>query len=73
MLFLILCMVVMIRMMGHGHGHGSHRSHTGQAAGHRAGEAKRILAERLARGEIDIENYKRRLAALNRTDDLGPT
>jgi putative membrane protein len=72
-LFLILCMVVMVRMMGHGHGHGhgSHRSHAGGAAGHRAGEAERILAERLARGEIDIEDHERRLAALNRTGDLG--
>jgi len=41
-------MVVMVRKMSHGHGHGSHGSHAGQAAGHRADEAERILAKRLS-------------------------
>lgn len=72
-LFLIVCMFMMVRMMSHGHRRGSHGSHRGQPAGHRAGEAERILAERLAQGEIDIEDYERRLAALKGTGDLGRT
>ncbi|MFJ5232806.1 SHOCT domain-containing protein [Kitasatospora sp. NPDC088391] len=30
----------------------------------RHGEAERLLAERLARGEVEVEEYRRRLAAL---------
>lgn len=45
---MIVCVVMMMRMMGHGHG-----SHTGESHAHRAGGPERILAERLARGEID--------------------
>ena len=70
-LFLIVCMVMMVRMMGHGHG--SHDSHTAGLHGHRPGSAERILAERLARGEIDIDDYERRLAALRRTSGLDRT
>ena len=58
---MIVCMVMMMRMMAHGHGHGAH---TGEPGVHRVGPAERILAERLARGEIDTEEYERRLAAL---------
>jgi putative membrane protein len=66
---MILCMVMMGRMMGHGHGHGSHGTHGGGASGQGSGGAERILAERLARGEIDIEEYERRLAVLQRTSE----
>jgi putative membrane protein len=52
------------------HGSGSHGSHTGGSRGLRPGGAERILAERLARGEIDIEEYERRLAVLERTSDV---
>jgi len=62
--FMIFCMGMMMwMMMSHGHG-----SHTGES--HGPGGAERILAERLARGEIDIEEYERRLAELRRTSEL---
>ena len=67
--FMILCMVMMVSMMSHGHG--SHGSHTDES--HGPGGAKRILADRLARGEIDIEEYERRLAGLQRTSELDRT
>ena len=65
--FMLICMVAMAWMMM-GHGHGGHGSRTGEGRG--GGTAKRILADRLARGEIDIDEYERRLAALQRTGDL---
>jgi putative membrane protein len=41
------------------------RTGTGRASStHPAGNAEQILAERLARGEIDAEDYRARLAAL---------
>jgi putative membrane protein len=68
---MILCMVMMMRMMGHGHG--SHGARTGESPAQRPGgaegDAERILAERLARGEIDIEEYERRLEALRPTGE----
>ena len=75
---MIVCMVMMMRMMGHGHGHGhghgSNGVHSGEGESHRPrGGAERILAERLARGEIDIDEYERRLAALQATKNLGRT
>jgi putative membrane protein len=70
---MILCMVMMVRMMGHGHGHGSHGTHGGGASGQGSDSAERILAERLARGEIDIEEYERRLAVLQRTSEVDRT
>jgi putative membrane protein len=68
LLFMVICMVMMVRMMSHGRG--SHGSHTGGSRGLRPGGAERILADRLARGEIDIEEYERRLAVLERTSDV---
>ena len=70
---LILCMIMMGRMMSHGHGHGSPGSHVAGASGQGSGGAERILAERLARGEIDIEEYERRLAVLQRTSGADRT
>jgi putative membrane protein len=64
--FVILC-IAMMWMMGHGHGshgHGEHNTRVGASAGRRSGGPERILAERLARGEIDIDEYDHRLAAL---------
>ena len=59
-LLIVACMFMMGSMMGHGHHHGSHASRENrQGPG-----AERILAERLARGEIDIDEYERRLAVL---------
>ena len=68
-IFMIFCMVMMVWMMSHGHG--SHGSHTRES--HGPGGAERILAERLARGEIDIEEYQRRLAAVQRSSKLDQT
>ena len=56
--FMVLCMVIMGRMMG-GMGHGGHG---------RSDDPERMLADRLARGEIDVEEYERLLEALRRTD-----
>ncbi|MGA9776542.1 MAG: SHOCT domain-containing protein [Candidatus Dormiibacterota bacterium] len=42
----------------------SGRRHPDRAAGARSASAELILAERLARGEIDEEEYRRRLGAL---------
>jgi putative membrane protein len=72
LLLMILCVVMMGRMMGHGHRHGSHEIHGGGTPGQRSG-AERILAERLARGEIDTEEYERRLAVLQPTNDVDRT
>jgi putative membrane protein len=71
LIFMVFCMVVMWRMMSHGHG--SHRSDTASSGGHGPDPAERILAERLARGEIDVEEYERRLAALHQTSELDRT
>ena len=66
-LFMAMCMVMMLRMMGSG---GHEGSHVHASDGTRAGaRPERILAERLARGEIDADEYERRLAVLRRTDD----
>jgi uncharacterized membrane protein len=54
--------------MGHGHG-----SHTRRSHGHRPGGAQRILAERSVRGEIDIDEYDRRLTALRQAGELDRT
>ena len=67
----VICMVMTMRMMGHGHG--GHGAHTGESRAHRAGGPERILAERLARGEIDTEEYERRLAALRATSERDRT
>ena len=62
-LFMIVCMVVMARMMM---GHGDHGDHAGT---HREPDtAEQTLDNRLARGEIDIEEYERLRQALRRTD-----
>jgi uncharacterized membrane protein len=63
--FMVICMVMMGRMMGGmmGHGHSAHSGH-----GHdRDEEPERTLADRLAKGEIDVEEYNRLLEALRRT------
>ena len=70
--FRVFCMVMMAWMMM-GHGHGADGSHTSESYGHKPGEAERILAERLARGEIDVDEYERRLSALRGTTALDET
>lgn len=65
--FMIMWLVMIVRMMGHG----MHGSRKGESHAHLSGEGPvQILAERLARGEIDIEEYERRLAALHRTSEV---
>lgn len=60
----VVCMVMMARMMSHG-GHRSHAGSMGERGPYGPQRAERILADRLARGEIDIEEYERRLAVLH--------
>ena len=58
--FMVICMVMMGGMMGHGHSaHGGHD---------RTNDPERTLADRLAKGEIDVEEYNRLLETLQRTD-----
>ncbi len=65
--FMVVCMLLMGRMMSHGMRHGSHGSAMDEWHWHRSDEAKRILGERLARGEIDTEEYQRLLGAIQQT------
>ena len=67
-IFMLFCMGMMMWMMM-SHGHGSHGSHTGESPR----GAERILAERLARGEIDTEEYERRLVAIRRSRETERT
>jgi len=60
---MVICMVLMARMMGHGmFGSRSHESErqTGDAP-------ERTLDNRLASGEIDVDEYERLEDALQRT------
>lgn len=68
---MIMCIIMMGRMMGHGHRHrhAPHGTHGDGTAG-QGSDAKLILAERLARGEIDIAEYERRLAVLQPTNEI---
>ncbi len=66
----IICMVLMFRMMmGHGMmGHSGH-GHGGAASGDEKGsspDARQILAERFARGEISEEEFEQRKRVLER-------
>jgi putative membrane protein len=69
-IFMIFCMGMMMWMMM-SHGHGSHGSQTGER--HGPDGAEHILAERLARGEIDTEEYERRLAVIQRSRETERT
>ena len=77
-LLMVLCIAAMAgMMMGHGHRRRDHvlghDSSTGESHGHRSGTHEHVLAERLARGEIDVDDYERRLSALRRTDEVDRT
>lgn len=67
---MVACMIVMARMMGHGM-HGSHAGNPIEEP--RSDSPERILANRLAQGEIDTEEYERRLAALRCSGEAGGT
>ena len=73
--FMIVCMVMMARMMmGHGmmgRGMSGPQSEESEHSGRNT--AERILADRLARGDIDVEEYERRQAALKRTSESPQT
>jgi uncharacterized membrane protein len=60
-LMMIVCMVMMFRMMGHGTSRAPWT--TDWWPGNRT-DAEHILAERLAPGEIDAQEYERLRAAL---------
>lgn len=59
---MIVCVVMMLRMMGHGHGGHSQGTHE-EGRG-----AEDVLADRLARGEIEVDEYERLLEVLRRPD-----
>lgn len=61
--FMIICMVMMARMMSHG----VSRSHNARSEHPRRDVPERTLANRLASGEIDVDEYERLLDALQRT------
>lgn len=65
----VMCMVMMTRMMSHS-SHSGHSSATGERGADRSQGAERILADRLARGEIGIEEYERRLAVLQQNGQV---
>ena len=68
--FVVICLAVMIWiMMGHGMmGHGD-REHGGMDKPERRPEAKEILAERFARGEISQEEFEQRKRVLEGSAD----
>lgn len=69
-LVMAICIVAMSRMMGH-RGHGGHPGHGGHAGhgGHGSDDpAERTLANRLASGEIEVEEYERLREAIGRTE-----
>lgn len=71
--FMIICMLLMARMMmGHGMmGHGMMGHGGGEHGGGedvRTATPEHTLANRLASGEIDVDEYERLLEALRRTD-----
>ena len=76
-LLMVLCMAAMAGMMtGHGHRRDhvqGHHSYTGEPHGHRSGTDEHVLAERLTRGEIDVDDYERRESALRRAHELDRT
>lgn len=71
--FMVVCMAMMMLMMSRG-SHGSHwLPFCGMNGHHEYGHRRpeETLAERLATGAIDTEEYERRLAALRETNDVG--
>ena len=54
-------------------GHAGYPGHPGPQPPHPMLAAEQTLADRLARGEIDVEDYEQRLAALRRSRPVPPT
>lgn len=72
LLFMGFCMVMMFWMMS---GHGSHASQDDATQGQAGdvahlGRPELILAERLARGEIEVEEYERLLRVLRNPGEV---
>ncbi len=66
---MILCVAMMARMMGHG----MSGSRGDESERQDPGVAERILANRLASGEIDVEEYEQLRDALRRTRESART
>jgi uncharacterized membrane protein len=66
--FMVFCMVMMARMMGGMLGSGSHESER-----HGSDVPERTLANRLASGEIDVDEYERLRDALQRSGESART
>ncbi|MFD8478117.1 SHOCT domain-containing protein [Kitasatospora sp. NPDC059673] len=67
---LIAAAVVLFRHLGPIEQHAAQQHPSQQHPAQRHPEAEQVLAERLARGEIDPEEYRRRLEVLR--DSTGP-
>jgi len=63
----VVCMVMMLRMMSHGHSGHDRSTHDGRTG------PERKLADRLASGEIDVDEYERLLEVLRRPDSAAPS
>ena len=66
---MVICMVMMARMMRHA----MPGSHTRDSERHGSDVPERILAQRLASGEIDTDEYERLCNALQRPADSART
>jgi uncharacterized membrane protein len=66
--FVVICLALMFWMMsGHGMmGHGDHGHGEASGDGKRSADARQILAERFARGEISEEEFEQRKRVLER-------
>jgi putative membrane protein len=65
-IMMIGCVLMMVMMMGGMRRHGGHGSQREEEHGQQAESAERILADRLARGEIDEEEFIHRREILHR-------
>ncbi|MGW1137849.1 SHOCT domain-containing protein [Streptomyces zhihengii] len=61
---LITAVVLVFRALDRTAGPGEHTERSGRAEGARPATPERILGERLARGDIDEDEYRRRLSVL---------
>ena len=70
---MVICIVMMVRMMSHG-SHSDHGGHGTPFTTHDGIDApERTLANRLARGEIDVDEYERLRAVLRGSDSTPGT
>lgn len=70
--FMAVCMVMMLLMMGRGSRGSRWLSWCGMGPRqHELHRPEQTLADRLAQGEIDVDEYERRLTALRDTSAAG--